>query len=161
MNNNDCSRPWVVRANYHSEHQPTWEHLKQVIVAPQHDPLSGMDFTANVAFVEDKLFADQTSTNLVRVLPDGYQGFFVFVVDEVTMISEQHPLLVIGFSPQGDNSQDFDRRPSQTPEGEIRSFRAIPSTVQSIENNLSIANMDFEDFAQSVDPDGIFRGFSS
>jgi hypothetical protein len=28
-----------------------------------------------------------------------------------------------------------------------------------IENNLSIANMDFEAFAENADPDGIFRGF--
>ena len=26
-------------------------------------------------------------------------------------------------------------------------------------NNLSIANMDFDDFANSVDHDGVFRGF--
>jgi Domain of unknown function (DUF6924) len=29
----------------------------------------------------------------------------------------------------------------------------------SVENNLSIANMDFEDFADATDDDGIFRGF--
>jgi hypothetical protein len=28
-----------------------------------------------------------------------------------------------------------------------------------IENNLSLANMDFEEFAEAVDPDGVFRGF--
>jgi hypothetical protein len=32
--------------------------------------------------------------------------------------------------------------------------------MASVENNLSIANMDFIDFAESVDEDGIFRGFS-
>ena len=40
-----------------------------------------------------------------------------------------------------------------------RGFRAIPSTIQSIENNLSIANMDFFEFANAVDEDGVFRGF--
>ncbi|HLF89873.1 MAG TPA: hypothetical protein VI451_13065 [Anaerolineales bacterium] len=40
-----------------------------------------------------------------------------------------------------------------------REFRAIPSQIQGIENNLSIANMDFEEFADSVDEDGVFRGF--
>jgi len=29
----------------------------------------------------------------------------------------------------------------------------------SVENNLSIANMDFSEFADNVDKDGIFRGF--
>lgn len=44
-------------------------------------------------------------------------------------------------------------------DGSGREFRAIPSQIQSIENNLSIANMDFEEFAESVDEDGVFRGF--
>jgi hypothetical protein len=39
------------------------------------------------------------------------------------------------------------------------SFRALPGQVQGIENNLSIANMDFEEFSRAVDADGIFRGF--
>jgi hypothetical protein len=38
-------------------------------------------------------------------------------------------------------------------------FRALPSEVQAIENNLSIANMDFGDFASTVDGGGVFRGF--
>jgi hypothetical protein len=38
-------------------------------------------------------------------------------------------------------------------------FRAVSSPVQGIENNLSIANMDFEEFAEAVDEDGVFRGF--
>ncbi|WUL65616.1 hypothetical protein OG943_38580 [Amycolatopsis sp. NBC_00345] len=32
-----------------------------------------------------------------------------------------------------------------------------PDTVQEIENNLSIANMDWEDFADGVDEDGVRR----
>ncbi|WP_436838952.1 DUF6924 domain-containing protein [Nocardia salmonicida] len=40
-----------------------------------------------------------------------------------------------------------------------RTFRAIPREVESIVANLSISNMDVHDFADSVDPDGVFRGF--
>jgi hypothetical protein len=39
------------------------------------------------------------------------------------------------------------------------SFRATPSQIQGIQNNLSLANMSIEEFAQAVDADGIFRGF--
>jgi hypothetical protein len=35
----------------------------------------------------------------------------------------------------------------------------VPRQVQAIENNLSIANMDFFEFADSADADGVFRGF--
>jgi len=44
-------------------------------------------------------------------------------------------------------------------EGSGREFRAVPSQIQAIENNLSIANMDFEEFAESADESGVFRGF--
>jgi len=40
-----------------------------------------------------------------------------------------------------------------------RSFRVVPQEAWSVENNLSISNMDFEEFADSVDADGVFRGF--
>jgi len=40
-----------------------------------------------------------------------------------------------------------------------RTFRAIASEVPSTEASLFVANMDFHDFADSVDHDGVFRGF--
>jgi hypothetical protein len=98
---------------------------------------------------------------VVRSLPADYPGYWVFVVDAQSDQGNEHSLLVVGFSPQGDDPKDFDRKPNQTPVEEIRSFRALPSTIQSIENNLTIANMDFEDFRNAVHQDGIFRGFES
>ncbi len=47
---------------------------------------------------------------------------------------------------------DLESEPGQT-------FRAIPSQMSAVENNLSIANMDFEEFGDATDPDGIFRVF--
>jgi hypothetical protein len=40
-----------------------------------------------------------------------------------------------------------------------RTFRVIPREMWGVENNLSIANMDYDDFANSADADGVFRGF--
>jgi hypothetical protein len=40
-----------------------------------------------------------------------------------------------------------------------RTFRSIPSEVEPIVANLSLANMDFAEFEDRVDPDGVFRGF--
>jgi len=39
------------------------------------------------------------------------------------------------------------------------SFRVPPNELWSVENNLSLANMDFEEFAEAVDTDGVYRGF--
>jgi hypothetical protein len=38
-------------------------------------------------------------------------------------------------------------------------FRSIPSEVEPIVANLSLANMDFAEFADNTNPDGIFCGF--
>jgi hypothetical protein len=40
-----------------------------------------------------------------------------------------------------------------------RTFRCAAREVASIEANLAIANMDFSDFADSLDDEGVFRGF--
>ena len=40
-----------------------------------------------------------------------------------------------------------------------RPFRVIPPEMWGVENNLSIANMDFYEFADKAEPDGVFRGF--
>ncbi|MGA8248509.1 MAG: hypothetical protein WB797_16505 [Nocardioides sp.] len=40
-----------------------------------------------------------------------------------------------------------------------RSFRCVVPEIASIDANLSIANLDFSDFADNTDPDGVFRGF--
>jgi hypothetical protein len=73
-------------------------------------------------------------------MPNGHS--FVFVVDALTVQHPEHPVLVI----------DLFAEPGRT-------FRVIPSSMWSVENNLSIGNMDFEEFADSVGADGIFRGF--
>jgi hypothetical protein len=40
-------------------------------------------------------------------------------------------------------------------------FRSVPSELWGVDNNLNIANMDWEEFANSVDESGVFRGFGS
>ncbi len=40
-----------------------------------------------------------------------------------------------------------------------RTFRSVAREVEPITANLAIANMDFFEFADAADPDGVFRGF--
>lgn len=42
-----------------------------------------------------------------------------------------------------------------------RTFRCAVREFASVEANLAIANMDFHEFADNVQPDGVFRGFDS
>ena len=114
----------------------TWEEICDEIREPQEH------FSANLEFVNDAQYKNATRKQLLDLVPDDYAHSFLIVADRGSMTQPEHALVVIDlFGERG------------------REFRAVPSQIQSIENNLSIANMGFEDFADAVDDDGIFRGF--
>ena len=100
------------------------------------------DFRAHVDFVSDPAYGDLTVAQLLSLIPEGFKHSFVFVVDRATLSQPQHPILVV----------DLLTEPGRT-------FRVIPSAMWGVENNLTLANMDFADFAGCVDQDGVFRGF--
>jgi hypothetical protein len=95
-----------------------------------------------VDFLDDVEYRDITKGQLLGLVPENYSHMFIIVVDRTASSSPDFPLLIVDLY-----------------DGSGREFRAIPSQIQAIENNLSIANMDFEEFADSVDDDGVFRGF--
>ncbi len=97
---------------------------------------------ANLTIVDDPAFADLTPEQLVDRLPAGRHQTFLFIVDHESMTKADHPILVLDLAEQ-----------------KGRTFRSAPAQIQAIENNLSIANMDFADFADAVDSEGVFRGF--
>ncbi|MDT8912055.1 DUF6924 domain-containing protein [Amycolatopsis sp. PS_44_ISF1] len=123
-----------------------WERLKAAIAWVTPD-----EFEANVSFVDDEAFTGLTAPDLLERLPDRDQHALLLIVDETTMRSPERPILIVELD--ADPDLDSDRPDERT----TRSFRAVPHTVQNIENNLSIANMDWEDFADDVDDDGVLR----
>jgi len=116
--------------------QAAWEAIRAAIRAP----VDG--FLAYVEFVDDASYDGVGTEELLGLLPPRVNHDFVVVADRVAISRPDHPLLVV----------DLGAEPGRT-------FRAIPSRIQAVQNNLSLANMDFEDFASSVDDDGVFRGF--
>jgi uncharacterized protein DUF6924 len=105
---------------------------------------STIDFFAYVTFVDDPDYRDLDTTQIRDLFGPGSNQSFVIVVDRTAIGHPEHAVLVLDlFDPS-----------SQT-------FRALPSAVQAIENNLSLSNMDFEEFAGAADEDGVFRGFPS
>ncbi|MEU7586762.1 hypothetical protein AB0A95_10725 [Micromonospora sp. NPDC049230] len=130
----------VVRADFRDD--GVWERLTDEIVSPTRE-----GFRAHVEFVEDRELSGLDGTAIAagypRAYPHRYRHPVVFVVDAVTVSLPEHPLLVVNL-----NESD-----------ETGPFRALPRQIQAIENNLSIANMDFFEFARAADPDGVFRGF--
>ena len=87
-------------------------------------------------------YQDATKEQLLRLVPKDYEHSFIILVDRTAISQPEFPLLIV----------DLYEEPG-------REFRAIPSQIQGIENNLSLANMDFAEFADSVSEDGVFRGF--
>jgi hypothetical protein len=74
------------------------------------------------------------------------------VADSATIQSGDHPILVVS------TSRFYrDRFPDEF--AAMRPFRCIPSQLWGVENNLNLANMDWRDFADHVDEQGVHRGF--
>lgn len=128
----DAENALVVRTDFSD--QGAWETVQREII----EPVDG--FQAYVHFVDDRELSGLSLPEIVKAA--GHDRSYVMVVDRTAIESSEHPVLVI----------DLYDEPGRT-------FRALPSCVQSIENNLSISNMDFEEFARAVGKDGIFRGF--
>ncbi|MEU4312865.1 hypothetical protein [Nocardia sp. NPDC024068] len=74
--------------------------------------------------------------------------FYAFLADTVTLTDPEHPILAV------------DTGPEETGHERGRTLRVLPSEMPAIENNLSISNMDFWEFADAAGPDGVFRGFA-
>ncbi|CAE7254396.1 unnamed protein product [Symbiodinium natans] len=151
--------PWVVRTHF-SESDKRWQILQDELVAPQGED----QFRAYVRFQNDEsAFSGLRPIEVVNALPDNYPQLYVFVADEDTLTTKESTVLVISFEPgdaaEAGEGQDAKPKPKDVKAEDLRSFRAVPSAVQCVENNLSIANMDFDDFLESSGSDGVFRGF--
>jgi hypothetical protein len=126
--------PLVVRIDFSD--QAAWEG----ICAEIQKPVGG--FYAYVEFLDEPAYKDMTKEQLLQLVPQNNDHGFIFLVDRDTLSHPEHPLLVV----------DLWDEPG-------REFRSIPPQIQGIQNNLSIANMDFFEFADAVDEDGVLRGF--
>lgn len=144
---------FVVRTSFGDD--LAWERVVSEIRAPR--MIGGTECFAYVKVIDDQKYNGLEPLDVIKSLPDDYSQFFVFVVDERTLSDAEWPVLVINFLPQF--AESYDVLPRNRKISDIETLRAIPSTIQSIENNLSIANMGFEEYAESADADGVFRGF--
>lgn len=155
MSNETIKKPWLVRTDFSCD--VMWNNLTTQVLAPQLE--QGQEFFADLDCISHGKFEDLDPESVVHLLPDSYNYFLCMVADRYTFKTPGLPILVLGFAPVHDTSEDFRRYPRQVPAQDVKSFRALPKTMQSIENNLSLANLDFNDFLRSVESDGVFRGF--
>jgi hypothetical protein len=125
----------VLRTEFRNEE--IWTNLCQEIIKPNEE-----GFIPYVEFYSNTEFEGITKQEILSGLPEDYDQVIMFIVDNITIEHPDHPVLCL----------DLIHVPGRT-------FRVIPSEMWSVENNLSIANMDFEEFYKCIDEEGIFRGF--
>jgi hypothetical protein len=113
-----------------------WLEIIRIIQDP------AAEFHAFVELIEERDLADKNTSEVLALLPENHQHAVIFIVDRETSSHPELPILAV------DLLDDVGR-----------TIRVIPKELWGIENNLSIANMDFKEFANSTDADGIFRGF--
>jgi hypothetical protein len=134
MNIPNSEEALLIRTDFSD--QRAWKTLTMVASAPA-DP-----FMFTMEIVDDRANSGATLEQLMGALPEDYPHSFIVVADRISISQPDHPLLVVDLL-----------------EERGRQFRTVASQVASIENNLSIANMGFEEFAEAVDQGGVFRGF--
>ncbi|MEV5544145.1 hypothetical protein AB0L13_45865, partial [Saccharopolyspora shandongensis] len=113
----------------------------RAVLSKMQGPTPGDGFTAEYLIVDNPVYAGLTKEQIFE-LTDPERGE-IFVVDKVTFTEPEHPVWVVSVSDIGER---FD-------------FRCLPEQAVAIENNMSTANMDLEDFYGATDSDGVFRGF--
>lgn len=109
-------------------------------------------FSANVEPVNDPQWADVAWDLVKAAAPAGDTGPTVlFIADSVTFASPAHPVLVVDLLDKCLSVTEFPHIAGRVP------FRCIPAALWEVENNLNLANMDWEEFAGQVEG-GVYRG---
>ncbi|GGR04376.1 DUF6924 domain-containing protein [Streptomyces aurantiogriseus] len=114
-----------------------WDALRAAVHA--------LDGGPHATWVSDPRFAGVGIPELLHednAADEDEQLTHLFLADATALADPQHRLLAL----------DLYDEPGRT-------FRVPPAWFPDISANLSIANMDFEDFADCADASGTFRGF--
>ncbi|MEU3317367.1 hypothetical protein ABZ743_32480 [Streptomyces sp. NPDC006662] len=125
----------LIRTDFTQPH--TWQKLCEAIQTPTED-----GFLANVVTIDDPAYRNLTPQQVLKRAPTDPQDRLVAIADSTTLSTAELPLLVIDLLEHG-----------------TQLLRVTAAQLWSIDNNLSLANMDYEEFTAAANDDGIFRGF--
>ncbi|MGQ4480112.1 DUF6924 domain-containing protein [Streptomyces sp. SAS_276] len=121
--------------------QTAWQALRTAITTPNED-----DFLANLHIVDDPAYSELTAEQLIQLAPA--RGYLLIVADKTALTTPEMQLLAVLPHEEDDEMGE-----------EHGELRVIAEELWSIENNISLANMDWEEFVDAADDDGVFRGF--
>lgn len=126
----------LIRTDFTDEN--IWKEVLREITTPSKD-YGFVSYVTPINDIENQL---KTPENLIANLPKDYKFSFIILFDSVTVKHKDNILLCVDLSKK-----------------QHRSFRVKPCDLWMVENNLSIANIDFEEFSNSLDSNQIFNGF--
>nr|WP_181396580.1 hypothetical protein [Streptomyces sp. FT05W] len=146
----DTDETLLIRTDYSD--QAAWQALLRAVTTPNKN-----GFLANVHVVDDVAYSDLTTEQAVSVARA--RGDLLIVADTTALTGPEMPLLaVLPFDEDEDDDYDEDEDDDDETKQEHGELRVIAAELWSIENNISLANMDWEDFVNAAH-EGVFRGF--
>lgn len=125
----------LVRTNFDDEN--AWGALSAEVANETDD-----GFRAYVEVVSDSAWSGATPEAVLEAARRaGGDAALLFIADQRAH-SDGFPILVVDLV-------DDDLEP----------FRCVASELWSVDNNLNLGNMDWEEFSEATDSAGVFRGF--
>lgn len=122
--------------------QAAWQALHAVITTPNED-----EFVANLSIVDDPEYGDLSTEQIIALAPAAEYSLLI-VADKTAITTPEMQLLAVFHEEFDDGTPPVDGR-----------LRVTAQELWSIENNIGQVNMDWDEFADAADDDGVFRGF--
>lgn len=126
----------LVRTDFGDE--SAWLRTREAALAENED-----GFRAYVAVVDEPSLDTASWEDLRAAAREIEQHAAVLFIADQEAMGREHPIQVVDLSAE--------QRPP---------FRCAATVLWSVDNNLNLANMDWEEFASAVGEDGVHRGFS-
>ncbi|MGV9915446.1 DUF6924 domain-containing protein [Streptomyces tendae] len=137
----------LIRTDFSDE--DAWQAMRVAVATPAPD--EDEDFFAALHIVDDPAYRDLDIDEIVELAPE--EDSLLILADHKALSDPEMPLLAVYVSAEDEEDEE-----GEDEEG-IGELRVVPPALASLENNISLANMDWEEFVEAADEDGVFRGF--
>ncbi|WP_121714441.1 hypothetical protein [Streptomyces sp. E5N91] len=137
----------LVRTDFSDE--AAWHTLRVAVTTPAEGEEG---YQARLHIVDDPSYGGLTTEQVVALAPT--EDDLLIMADKRAMNEAGMPLLAVHVREEDDEDEDDDARPER-----IEELRVIARDLWAVEANIAMANMDWEEFVEAADEDGVFRGF--
>lgn len=131
----------LIRTNFTDNH--AWLSIMRAATAENDE-----GFSANLTVLDDASWSGLSAQDVFTAHVGDTVRCIAFIVDEATIHDTvQRAILCVNLGGGGGKGK------------KLRTMRVIPSELWSVENNLSLGNMEWRDFSTALDERGVFTGF--